>query len=345
MGCSSSLVEKYKDSSCDDNCSFTTSSRSSFSNSITSVKCYTRSHSNSISSLLSKKYNILKEIGEGTSGSVNLIENKITKQKFACKIINASSMNDDQSMNTELNIMMKINHENIVQAYEIYQSQKCLWIIMELGINSLGNLYEDKQFQSTYLRSDDQIKHIFKQLLCGLHYLHSNGIVHRDLKLDNIIVTDIDFSNNLITVKLADFGLAKMVDISDSNALKNWKRKDYNRLQEKWGNRNNFAPELIKSGYGSQVDLWSLGCILYEILYSEIPFNCSLFTATCDKSMNEQLYQEQLLFRSNFISKYYSHITYVESDLILSMLEIDPVVRKNAIECLKLPFFTIPLYS
>eukprot|EP01038_Epipyxis_sp_PR26KG_P014783 gene14782-19867_t len=344
MGCTASSQHKFVETAnyyCNLNSISSSKSNTKFSSCFTKISnipipVIACSHSREIVAELRKKYSFERPLGEGASASVLLLKEKSNGKYFACKVVKSSAMNDDISINSELNIMRKVSHENIIHAYEIYKSRKCLWIIMELAIDSLGNLFNNRQFRSTYLKSDEQIKYIFKQLLCGLDYLHTNGIVHRDLKLDNILVTKIDSKTKLINVKISDFGLSVMVDTSEKSEVQ---KKDYDKLSEKWGNRNNFAPELIQAAYGTQIDIWSMGCIFYEILYKEKAFDCQKIRSidSTDDPINKKLYRAQQTFSSNYSSKMCG--SSVHKVLIGSMLVFDPTKRNNASECLQLKYF------
>ncbi|CAE7423175.1 CPK25, partial [Symbiodinium microadriaticum] len=102
-------------------------------------------------------------------------------------------------------------------------------------------------------------------MLHGVHYLHSLGIIHRDLKVENILLHKV---GDHLEVKIADFGLSAICELGAAgyDAEHSVKRKRYSACRELWGTKEYFAPELIRRAYGPQVDMWSLGCIAYEML-------------------------------------------------------------------------------
>lgn len=145
--------------------------------------------------------------------------------------------------------------------YELYESPKCLWIILELveGGDLLSYLASQKVYTEVIAAK------VIKQILQGVHYLHSLGIVHRDLKLDNILLSDTTASAD---VKIADFGLSALVrlGVKGYDPDESSKRKKFKELTEMWGTKEYFAPEMIKQQYGPQADVWALGCMMYEML-------------------------------------------------------------------------------
>jgi serine/threonine protein kinase len=219
-------------------------------------------HDKITDSVVKQSYEFGKILGHGASGEVVLVQHKIKKIKFACKIVKKdASMNDAQSMSTEIEIMKRIRHRHIVSMYELYETPKCLWIILELVEG--GDLL-------TYLANQDHYternaaKHM-KQICSGIHYLHSLGVVHRDIKLDNILLLG---NGPSAEIKIADFGLSALVRLGEGgyDPEESSKRKKFKGLTELWGTKEYFAPEVINEAYGPQADVWACGCILYEIL-------------------------------------------------------------------------------
>jgi serine/threonine protein kinase len=143
-------------------------------------------HDKITDALVKETYDIGKTLGHGASGKVYLAVHKHTGKKFACKVVKKnSSMNDAQSMSTEIEIMKRIRHRNIISMYELYETPKCLWIILELVDG--GDLHH--YLANTVHYNEVMASRQFRQILSGVHYLHSLGVVHRDLKLDNILLS------------------------------------------------------------------------------------------------------------------------------------------------------------
>lgn len=185
-------------------------------------------HDKITDALIKETYDIGKILGHGASGKVYLATHKITGQKFACKVVKKNnSMNDAQSMSTEIEIMKRIRHRNIVSMYELYETPKCLWIILELVDG--GDLHHFLAHTMHY--NEVMAARQFKQILTGLHYLHALGVVHRDLKLDNILMSG---SGANCEMKIADFGLSALVRIDEEgyDPEESGKRKNYRQLKD-----------------------------------------------------------------------------------------------------------------
>ena len=134
------------------------------------------------------KYKVTNKIGEGSYGAVYLAHNLFTKQKVAIKRIVKSEENkiDELELKNEINILKKLDHPNILKIIEFYSSEHSYYIITDYCAN--GELYD----QIKYKYNENQLAVLFYQILSGLAYLHTNNIVHRDLKLENILITEIE---------------------------------------------------------------------------------------------------------------------------------------------------------
>ena len=130
--------------------------------------------------LVAKYYHFEKLLGHGASGKVYLVYHRESGEKFACKVIKKDgSMNDAQSMSTEIEIMKRCRHLNIVSLYELFESSVCIWLILELveGTGLRGGV-------SNHAHYTEQVCARFVRQICmGLHYLHNMGVVHRDIKV------------------------------------------------------------------------------------------------------------------------------------------------------------------
>eukprot|EP00605_Chrysophyceae_sp_TOSAG23-4_P002672 GSChrysophyteH1.ASY1.ANO1.2948.1 assembled CDS len=282
-------------------------------------------HHNVTQELVKQTYKFDKSLGAGASGDVYLVTHKKTKEQFACKIIKKNGdMNDAESMATEIEIMKRIRHQHVVTLYELYESSSCMWLILELVDGGDMNFFIGAH--QNY--SERVIAHHFRQILEGLHYLHSQGVVHRDMKLDNVLIKgDPEYGD----VKIADFGLSALVQMGNSgyDRTASSKRKAFNGLQEVWGTACYFAPELIDRKYGPQADMWSAGCILFEMLSGEHPF---------DAEDDEDLFSLIRHARYNMEGARWASVSSEAKDLVRAILVVDPLKRLSATECLKHPF-------
>ena len=166
-------------------------------------------HDKITDSLVRETYEVGKVLGHGASGQVYLVKHKISGKPFACKVVKKnSSMNDAQSMSTEIEIMKRIRHRHIVSMYELYETPKCLWIVLELVDG--GDIHQFLASTNNY--TEAMAARHFKQVLNGVHYLHTLGVVHRDLKLDNILLNGTGINSDL---KIADFGLSALVRVNE----------------------------------------------------------------------------------------------------------------------------------
>ena len=138
------------------------------------------------SDLVSKYYHFEKLLGHGASGKVYLVYHRESGEKFACKVIKKDgTMNDAQSMSTEIEIMKRCRHLNIVSLYELFESSVCMWLILELveGSGLRGGLANHAHYTEAVAAK------FVKQICMGVHYLHNHGVIHRDLKIDNILLS------------------------------------------------------------------------------------------------------------------------------------------------------------
>lgn len=154
----------------------------------------------------------------------------------------------------EVVILKKTRHRNIVRLYEFFETQKHLLFVMELcsGGDLLNYVRKRRRLK------EDVAKYVFKQIIEGLGYCHSKQILHRDIKLDNILL------DSEGEVKICDFGVSKIV-------------KKGEKMTEQCGTPAYIAPEILRDkGYeGFSVDIWSAGVVLYAMLYGTVPFKAN----------------------------------------------------------------------
>ncbi|CAL8266987.1 unnamed protein product [Merluccius merluccius] len=199
-------------------------------------------------------YRLLKTIGKGNFAKVKLARHILTGKEVAIKIIDKTQLNPTslQKLFREVRIMKGLNHPNIVQLFEVIETDKTLYLIMEYA--SGGEVFD-------YLVSHGRMKEIearakFRQIVSAVHYCHQKNIVHRDLKAENLLL-DADAN-----IKIADFGFSNEFTLG-------------NKLDTFCGSPPYAAPELFqgKKYDGPEVDVWSLGVILYTLVSGSLPFD------------------------------------------------------------------------
>ncbi|KAK1407837.1 hypothetical protein QVD17_39464 [Tagetes erecta] len=199
-----------------------------------------------------ENYHVLELVGEGSFGQVYKGKRKLTGQIVAMKFIlkHGQSKEDIQNLRQEIEILRKLKHENIIQMLDSFESPQQFCVVTELAQCDIFEILEDRK-----VLPEDEVQKIAKQLVRALHYLHSNRIIHRDMKPQNILICAGG------VVKICDFGFARAMS-NDTVALRSIK-----------GTPLYMAPELVQEKtYNHTVDLWALGAILYELFVGQPPF-------------------------------------------------------------------------
>ncbi|OMJ84107.1 hypothetical protein SteCoe_14860 [Stentor coeruleus] len=256
-----------------------------------------------------ENYTILKTLGSGSFGKVELAEHSITKAKVAIKLISKSSTKDpltEVKVKREIKILKKFNHPNIIRLYEVSENTKYTILVMEYV--SEGEFYSLIERRGRF--SEEEARNYFRQIVSAVDYCHSHRITHRDIKPENLLV---DKGNAL---KLCDFGL--------SNFL-----RDGEFLKTSCGSPNYASPEVISGEKycGPQVDVWSMGVVLYAILAGSLPFDESNITNLFSK------------IKSGRFSIPYNFSDEV-SDLLQRMLNPNPILRITCSQIINHPWFT-----
>lgn len=209
-----------------------------------------------------------RKIGEGQFGKVYYAYDDVNKRDVVLKFIkySNSSRKDKKSFFDEIKISKDLDHKNIVKFYDCYKKKKYYVLAYEycnggtLG-NYLKNIHEETDLQ----KKERQINYIMVQLKEALEYLYTKNVVHRDIKPDNILIHK---ENGEITIKICDFGFSKLYDFDDIDMFGNFKCEG-----TLCGTPIYMAPEILNnSSLSVKSDLWSLGIIMYELLYNSYPY-------------------------------------------------------------------------
>ncbi|ORY46658.1 Pkinase-domain-containing protein [Neocallimastix californiae] len=267
--------------------------------------------SNNNSMQFFKKYELGKVLGTGAFSEVKIAINRQTKEKFAVKIIDKSKCKGKENMiDTEISILSKVHHENIVRLYDLYQIDNKIYLVMELVTG--GELFDDIVRRGKYTESD--AAKIVQKILLAIDYLHGMGIAHRDLKPENLLLSDKSKNGK---VMISDFGLSKIFN-------------DEEVMKTACGTPGYVAPEVLKrQGYGKEVDLWSIGVITYILLCGYPPFY--------DQN-NVELYKQILACRYEFEKPWWDNISEDAKGFIRKLLVLDPAKRYTAKQAVNHPF-------
>ena len=261
-------------------------------------------------------YENTKKLGKGSFGKVFQVRNKVTKKLYACKKISKLNMNSAQ-FQKEIDILMKMDHPNIIKLYEVFESDNSIYLIMEECFG--GELFDRilKRIKTNSIYTEKEACKIMQQVIGAIEYCHNNGIVHRDLKPENLLYLK-EGSEENNPIKIADFGLSQNL---------NYKKI----LTSKVGTAYYVPPEILTGKYNEKCDIWSAGVILYILLSGEPPFNAS----------NDNLiYAKIKKIDFSFPEHKWKHISNEAKDLLSKMI-VKEDNRLSASQVLQHPWFNL----
>ena len=200
------------------------------------------------------EFNSPKIIGIGSYGKVYLYRNITDKKLYAIKhldkMILCKSIHTIKRIYDEINIQSRIHHQNIVRLLNVKENDKSIYLIMEYA--NTGSLF--KYIRDKQCLSEEESFKFFSQIINAIYFLHKNDFIHRDIKPENILI----FDNKVC--KLCDFGCC--VELNGKQ------RSTY------CGTTEYMSPEIVnKMEYSKEIDIWSLGILLYEMIHGYSPFN------------------------------------------------------------------------
>ena len=256
-------------------------------------------------------FNIISELGKGYFGKVLLAEHKETHDIYALKAIKKAMILEEKKLDTiftERNILCGCSHPFIVTIYFAFQTDKKFYFGLEYVPG--GSLF--KFIQMNRKMELEEIVFYAAEVVLALSYLHSKGILYRDLKLENVLLCQDGH------IKLTDFGLSKELTKQNGN---------YQSTSTFCGTSEYLPPEMIQDKpYGLEMDWWTLGVFIYEFLFSETPFY--------DKNTNK-MYKKIVHNEPTFPE----HAPKVAVDFIKRLLNKDPSKRPTVSEIKDDPFF------
>lgn len=242
-------------------------------------------------------FDLLKVVGKGSFGKVMLVRKKDNGKVYAMKVLNKKTIverNEVEHTKSERAILMKLNHPFLVRLHYSFQTPDKLYFIMDFvnGGELFFHLQKDRRF------SEERVRFYAAEIAAGLEYLHSQGVIYRDLKPENLLLTA---DGNII---MTDFGLSKEGLLGSDD-----------RTSTFCGTPEYLAPEILDGkGYGKAVDWWSFGTLIYEMMTGLPPFYCEDVQQMYNKIMTGSLPIPDTMSPE-------------AADLITKLLERDPALR------------------
>lgn len=266
-----------------------------------------------------KKYELGRKLGQGSFGVVFELKNRETDQKFAMKIINKEKAGCKYAITfeNEVLIMKSVTHQNLIRLEEVFESKKKLYLITELC--EVGELAKWIKKQGPIPENDS--KQIMRQIVDAISYLHKHDIVHRDLKLENILIKEFDPNTEIFFIKVTDFGLSSQRETAGTESM----------FEDYCGTPLYMAPEIIDNyPYSQLCDVWALGIIMFFLLTSHSPFS-----AETESRLKDQIRKAEI----NTQSLSYTGLSPEAKDCLSRMIKVNPAHRITSSELIDHPWF------
>ncbi|KAF7706035.1 death-associated protein kinase 3 [Silurus meridionalis] len=267
-----------------------------------------------------KFYEMGEELGSGQFAIVRKCREKSTGVEYAAKFIKKRRLSSSrrgvsrEEIEREVNILREIQHSNIITLHDIFENKTDVILILELV--SGGELFDFLAEKESL--SEEEATQFLKQILDGVHYLHSKHIAHFDLKPENIMLLDKNVPNPRI--KLIDFGIAHQI-------------KEGNEFKNIFGTPEFVAPEIVNyEPLGLEADMWSIGVITYILLSGASPFlgETKQETLTNISAVNY-----------DFDEEFFSNTSELAKDFIRRLLVKDPKKRMTIQDSLEHPWIKV----
>lgn len=247
-------------------------------------------------------YEMLETLGQGSFSQVFKAVNRLNGQPTAVKVIRKEPLDvkSEIRLRKEIEILRYAKHPNLVQLYDIFETQACLYIVTEyMDGGSLFEWLETRKFRIT----EKVAKGLVTDIARGLSFLHENGVVHRDVKLENVLLSQ---DGDQVTAKLIDYGLSCFLGPGQSS-------------NEPVGTLKYAAPEVIaRQHYQCKVDCWGLGVIMFILLKGTVPF-----FGKNDQEVALQVLKKKLLIEG----EEWAHVSTRGRQLLGTLLDRNPERR------------------
>ncbi|XP_028305483.1 serine/threonine-protein kinase H1 homolog [Gouania willdenowi] len=258
------------------------------------------------------KYDIKALIGRGSFSRVVRVEHKSTRQPYAIKMIETRYREGREVCESELCVLRRVRHTNIIQLMEVFETAERVYMVMELATG--GELFDRIIARGSFTERD--ATRVLQMVLDGVKYLHTLGITHRDLKPENLLYYHPGADSKII---ITDFGLAN-----------SRKKGDECLMKTTCGTSEYIAPEiLVRKPYTNAVDMWALGVISYILLSGTMPF---------EDDNRMRLYRQILKGKYSFSGEPWPSVSNLAKDFVERNLTVDPSERLTAGQALKHPW-------
>ncbi|TSN67064.1 Serine/threonine-protein kinase PLK4 [Bagarius yarrelli] len=255
-------------------------------------------------------FKVLTLLGKGSFACVYRAKSVNTGLEVAIKMIDKKAMHKAgmvQRVINEVEIQCRLKHPSILELYNYFEDSNYVYLVLEMCHNGEMSRYlkdRKKPF------AEEEVRHFMQQIVKGMLYLHTHGIMHRDLTLSNLLLT------SSMNIKIADFGLATQLKLPNE--------KHFTMC----GTPNYISPEVAtRSAHGLESDVWSLGCMFYAFLMGRPPFD----TDTVKHTLNKVVLGEYQMP---------THVSAEAQDLIRLLLQKNPALRPSLSAVLDHPFMT-----
>jgi serine/threonine protein kinase len=257
-------------------------------------------------------YALKKKLRKGSFATVWECMHKQTGELYAVKIINREGMkpSDDEAVMNEVAIMQSLSHKNIVPLVDFYEEKSHFYLVMDYM--SGGDVFDRIVELNHYTEKD--ARDLAMVLLKAVKYMHEQGVAHRDIKPQNLLIKEGDDTD----IKVADFGFARRVHTPQS-------------LTTRCGTPTYVAPEILKNiPHDTKVDMWSVGVVIYVLLVGYPPFM---------EDKQQELFRKIRSGDYEFFEEDWGGISQEAKDLVKGLLVVDPNQRLSASAALRSPWF------
>ncbi|XP_018411277.1 PREDICTED: serine/threonine-protein kinase H2 [Nanorana parkeri] len=259
------------------------------------------------------RYDIKALIGRGSFSRVVRVEHRATRQPFAIKMIETRAKEGQEVCESELNILRRVSHHNIIQLIEVFEAHDRVYMVMELATG--GELFDRIIAKGSFTERD--ATKVLQMVLDGINYLHGLGITHRDLKPENLLYYHPGADSKIL---VTDFGLAN----AGNGKCGDWSMRTI------CGTPEYIAPEIIlRKPYSNAVDMWALGVITYILLSGSMPF---------EDENRTRLYRLIIKGKYSYLGDPWPSVSNLAKDFVDRLLNVDSNDRLTARDAIQHPW-------